>query len=156
MTISKKNSNGRLISSPEELKDLYIETYVHRLRHRPVKPEFEELKCLKEELCSKRLELVKMKPYHPWGKDDLERVLKSLKKNKSRDPHYLINEIFKPGVIGTDLFNSLLLLFTRVKFEFDFPDIISWQILSQYTKVKGRKILLKVTAEFSSSIFSEA
>ena len=139
LPISKKNSNGRLISSPEELKDLYIETYVHRLRHRPVKPEFEELKCLKEELCSKRLELVKMKPYHPWGKDDLERVLKSLKKNKSRDPHYLINEIFKPGVIGTDLFNSLLLLFNRVKFEFDFPDIMKLANIISIYKGKGEK-----------------
>ena len=103
---SKKNSKGRLISSPDELKELYINTYVHRLRHRPAKPEFEELRSLKNLLCAKRLELVKMKPFQPWGIQDLEKVLKSLKMNKSRDPYSLINDIFKPGVIGTDLFNS--------------------------------------------------
>ena len=41
--VSKKNSHGRLISSPDELKNLYIDTYKHRLRHRPVKPEFKQL-----------------------------------------------------------------------------------------------------------------
>jgi hypothetical protein len=143
LPITKKNSNGRLVSSPEELKDLYIKTYVHRLRHRPVKPDFEELKCLKEQLCAKRLELVKMKPYQPWGKDDLEKVLKSLKKNKSRDPHYLINEIFKPGVIGTDLFNSLLLLFNRVKYEFEFPDIMELANIISIYKGKGEKTCLE-------------
>ena len=34
-------------------------------------------------------------------------VLKKLKNNKSRDPHGLINEIFKPQNIGNDLYNSV-------------------------------------------------
>ena len=41
----------------------------------------------------------------------LEKVLKSLEKNKSRDPHGL----FKPGVVGQDLLKSLLMLFDKVK-----------------------------------------
>ena len=64
--MSKKDSKGKLVSSPEELKNLYIDTYIHRLRHRPIKPGFELLKILKEELCAKRLKLVKMKPSQPW------------------------------------------------------------------------------------------
>ena len=48
---------------------------------------------------------------------DLEKVLKSLKLNKSRDPHGLLNELFKPGVIGKDLKKSLLMLFNKLKTE---------------------------------------
>ena len=77
LPIAKKDLNGRLISSPEELKNLYINTYKHRLRSRPVKPEYQQLRDLKEELCQKRLQLVKMKPYQPWKMQDLEKVIKS-------------------------------------------------------------------------------
>ena len=123
---SKKDSSGRLVSSPEELKNLYINTYKKRLRYRPAKPEFEQLRVLKEELFYKRLELVRMRPFQPWGMDQLEKVLKCLKVNKSRDS--LINEIFRPGVIGSDLQNSLLLLFNRVKSEFKIPDIMHFAV----------------------------
>ena len=40
---------------------------------------------------------------------------KFFKNNKSRDPHGLASELFKPGVIGQDLFNSMLILFNQVK-----------------------------------------
>ena len=34
---------------------------------------------------------------------DLDRVLKGLKKQKSRDPYGLANDLFRPGVAGDDL-----------------------------------------------------
>ena len=34
---------------------------------------------------------------------DLDKVVRQLKKNKTQDPSGLINELFKPGVIGIDL-----------------------------------------------------
>jgi hypothetical protein len=121
------------VSSPEELKNLYIETYIHRLRRRPIKPGFELLKTLKEELCAKRLKLLEMKTCQPWTSKDLHKVLQSLKNNKSQDPHSLINEIFKPGVIRSDLENSLLLLYNRVRSVFEIPEILEWaNILSTY------------------------
>ena len=139
LPVSKMNQNGRLVSSPEELKELYIKTYQNRLRHRPAKPGFEELRTLKEHLCSKRLELVRMKPFQPWGENDLEKVLHSLKKNKSRDPHSLINEIFKHGVIGSDLFQSLLLMFNCIKKQFEIPDIMQKANIISIYKGKGEK-----------------
>ena len=90
LPVSKKGPGGRLVTSPVELKNLYLSTYKHRLRHRPIKPEFEQLKLWKEELCSLRLELVKLKPNEPWTNQDLVKVLQSLKMNKSRDPNSLI------------------------------------------------------------------
>ena len=38
---AKKDSQGNLISSHEELKKLYLKTYENRLRHRPIIPEME-------------------------------------------------------------------------------------------------------------------
>ena len=143
LPIAKKDLNGRLISSPEELKNLYINTYKHRLRSRPVKPEYQQLRDLKEELCQKRLQLVKMKPYQPWKMQDLEKVIKSLKNNKSRDPHSLVNEIFKPGVIGSDLQNSLLLMFNRVKMEFSIPEIMHFANIISIYKGKREKSSLE-------------
>ena len=52
-----------------------------------------------------------MKMYH------LERALKDLKNDKSRDYKGLINEIFKHDVIGDNLKHSLLLMFNKLKKE---------------------------------------
>ena len=62
-----------------------------------------------------------------------QRFDKGLKNNKSRDPHSLINYIFKPGVIGLDLQNSLLLMFNRIKEKFGIPEILQFaNIISIY------------------------
>ena len=115
---AKMNNKGRLISSPEELKVLYSDTYKHRLRHRPIKPGLEFVKKIKDDLCQKRLDLVKLRRQEKWSSTELNTVLKSLKFNKSRDPHGLVNEIFQLNVIGADLEKSLLMMFKRIKMEF--------------------------------------
>ena len=38
----KKNLMNQLITNPAELKELYIESFIHRLRHRPCQSGFEE------------------------------------------------------------------------------------------------------------------
>ena len=135
----KKNNEGRIISTPEELKCLYLDTYVHRLRHRPAKDDFKPLKLMKEILFSKRLELVKMNKSQPWEMIELEKVLSKLKNDKARDPHGWINEIFKLGVIGTDLKLSLLLMFNRIKIDMNFPDLMKYANISSIYKGKGEK-----------------
>ena len=67
LPVSKINNEGRLISHPVELKQLYLRTYVHRLRHRPIKPGLEYLKTLKDLLCKKRLDLVKLLRIEGWS-----------------------------------------------------------------------------------------
>ena len=52
----KKDRNGKIITNHLGLKKLYLETYLHRLRNRPIKPDFEELKYLKDNLFDMRLE----------------------------------------------------------------------------------------------------
>ena len=58
---------------------------------------------MKEQLCQKRIELTKHIGTIPWTWGELERVLKSLKNGKCRDPKGLINELFKSDVAAEDL-----------------------------------------------------
>ena len=63
------------------------------------------------------LKLAENTPSAPWTMADLDRALSCLKNNKSRDHAGYANELFKSGVIGSDMKNSLLLMFNRLKFE---------------------------------------
>ena len=44
----------------------------------------------------------------PWEMKNLENAMKSLKKDKARDPNGWINDLFKDGVAGTNLKISML------------------------------------------------
>ena len=83
--------------------------------------DLDELKSLEEKLFRKRLKLTKLRKSPRWEIEDLQKVLKNLKNNKSRDPHWFVNEIFKPGVIRKYLEKSLLLLLNRVKDKLEIP-----------------------------------
>ena len=62
-------------------------------------------------------------PYSPpISLEELNKALKSLKVGKSRDPESLVNDIFKDGIIGTDLKQSLLMMFNRMKEEIFIPE----------------------------------
>ena len=139
LPVAKVDINGRIISNPEELKRLYLNTYIHRLRHRPIRPDLKHLESLKMELFNKRLQLVRMKEPKPWEIENLRTVLKSLKKNKSRDPHNLINELFRPENIGSDLEESLLLLLNEVKQNCKFPLFMQFADIVSIYKGRGRK-----------------
>ena len=52
---------------------------------------FEKLHHMKETLCNKRIQYINMLPFKVWSMTQLDKVLSSLKKNKSKDPYSLIN-----------------------------------------------------------------
>ena len=60
-----------------------------------------DIHTAKENMFQTILKLCKMSPSKPWEMKDLEVVLKSLKRNKCRYPHGLVNEIFLTNVAGT-------------------------------------------------------
>ena len=120
----KKNIEGCVVTNPEELKELYLQTFLHRLRERPIKEGFEKLMEIKEDLFMLILEAAKLNKRKPWNMNDLEAALASLKKEKSRDADGLINELFKLEVLGSDLKLSLLRLFNGIKEEGVFPDLL--------------------------------
>ena len=83
--MAKKSANGELISNPDVLKQLYVDTYKQRLRHRIIRPGYEELEVLRNYLFEVRLSLSKTIKSQPWNKSQLVKVLCSMKTGKSCD-----------------------------------------------------------------------
>ena len=136
----KKNARGQIITSPEGLKLLYLETYKHRLRHRPIHQDLKEIKILKETLFYLRLQVAKETSSKPWSMKHLEKVLSSLKTTKARDPKGLVNDLFKPGVIGQNLKKSLLTLLNKIKVECIIPEFMEWANITSLYKGKGDRL----------------
>ena len=88
-----------------------------------MKPELSEMKEDKY-LCEMRLEIAEKNKTPPWTLKELEKVLKYLKSNKSRDPFGLCNELFKENTAGEDLKLAILKLVNRIKSEQIFPEIL--------------------------------
>ena len=122
-----------------ELKHLYLKTYTQRLRNRPIKEEFQELKDLKDGVFDARLKLASKKKSEPWKMEDLEAALKALKKDKSRDPNGWCNELFKDGVAGQHLKLSLLNFLNKMKSENMIPDFVRLADISTLYKGRGSK-----------------
>ena len=116
---------------------MYLETFKDRLRHRPAQPEYEHLLEMQEELFKFRLNLSKRKKTQPWAMSDLEEALKQLKSGKCRDPEGLIREIFKEGVIGDDLKQSMLILFNKIRETGRFPSFMQKFNICAIYKGKG-------------------
>ena len=93
--MAKRNEEGILVTSPNLLKTLYLQTYKHRLRKREMKPEYMDVFFLKSELWESRFEELICKKSEPWDLNQMDKVLKSLKNNKTMDPNGMINEIFQ-------------------------------------------------------------
>ena len=68
--------------------------------------------------------------------DDLNKVLKDMKKNKSRDPMGYCNEIFAPDVAGDDLKIALLKMMNKIKKDQVFPDCLQMCNISSIWKKK--------------------
>merc|ERR1719319_1915010 len=100
-------------------------------------PDLEEIKESKEKLAEKLMEVAKNNKTPDWSKKELHKVLEQLKKNKSRDPHGLANEIFKNEVAGSDLKRAILVLMNRIKSEQIFPKVLEYCNISSIWKQKG-------------------
>ena len=66
-------------------------------------------------------------------------MLKNLKKQKSRDPLGLANEIFRPDVAGSDLKKAILKLMNRIKMEQLYPACLEVCNISSIWKLKGSR-----------------
>ena len=99
----KLNNQGHMVTDTEEIKDLYLNEFKERLRSRPSHPEFVEIHNVKETIFKLKLEKAKIKVSSDWTMQELEDVLKDIKKGKSRDPEGISQDIFHPSVIGENL-----------------------------------------------------
>ena len=115
MPAAKKNLNGQIITNPSELKTIYREHFVFRVRKRPILPGMEKYQENVENNFKKILNETKTNTFPDWSMQDLEKVLKSLKINQSQDTMCLVNELFILKNIGDNLKTSLLLFFNKIK-----------------------------------------
>ena len=141
--MAKKDMEGNIITKPEALKTLYIQTYVERLKHREMKEEFKEIFQLKTVLWSERMKSIKKRKSRPWTIADIEKVTKTLKNNQTRDPNGMINELVKPNIMGKDLKNAILNLMNGIKEHFYFPDYFQLANISSIFKSKGSRFLIE-------------
>ena len=137
--IAKKDEGGRLVSEHSKLKKLYANTYKNRLRRREMKPELKSLYDMKMYLYKLRLEVSKFIKSEDWSKEDLLKVLKKLKKIKSADSNGFVYELFRPEVIGEDLFSSLLMFCNQVKAQLIIPEFLTFTDITSIWKQKGEK-----------------
>ena len=101
-----------------------------------MKTELADLFLLKTELWNLRLEELKARTTKMWTVENLDKVLKGLKNNKTRDPLGLINEIFKTGVLGDDLKLAILELLNSIKLEQKLPKFMQ---LANITTIYKKK-----------------
>ena len=137
---AKKDAQGNLITSSRALKKLYLDTYINRLSPNPEEIEMEELNSLKEQLWIYRQKQLKQKKSRPWTMEELEKALSDLKSNKTRDPHGLLNEIFKKNFAGQNLKEGLLNLMNMIKDKIFIPSFFSLANITSIDKKKGSRL----------------
>ena len=130
---------GVLHTTTQEIEAIALETYENRLKNREIKDDLKHIKKYKEDLCMMRIEKAKRNKTPPWTKKQLEFVLKNLKKNKSRDPMDIVNELFHLNVAGEDLKNAVLILMNRIKEEQVFPEALELCNISSIYKNKNNR-----------------
>ena len=138
--MAKYDNRGNLITTAEALKNLYLETYRNRLKHRKMEEKYMDIYFLKTELWQMRLQSLRKIKTRPWNMSELEAVLKSLKNNKSMDPNGMVNETFKSGYIGTDLKKALLIFLNEVKRKQFIPHSMTLGNITTIYKSKGSRL----------------
>ena len=141
--MGKKDLEGNLITGTEALKELYISTYVERLKHREIKPEFQDIYQLKSVLWDERFKNIKCVKSSPWTISDIKAMTKKLKNNQTRDPIGMVNELIKPNIMGKDLQDALLSLMNGVKETFFFPEFMQLANISSIFKQTGSRFSLE-------------
>ena len=136
---AKRNHKGKIVTGPKDIKNVLAKEYKDRLRSRPIRPDLRNMKIRKEKIFEIKLKLAENNPSKEWNIDDLEKALKNLKTNKSRDFEGLVNEIFKENVIGTDLKYSLLKMFNSLKNQKLIPKFMNYANITTVPK-KGSRI----------------
>ena len=139
---AKKNHRGKLVSNPGAIKKLLAREYKDRLRKRPLRPDFADVRKRRKTIFKLKMKFARSRKSPDWSMDDLETALKYLKPNKSRDFEGYLNEIFKPDVIGDNLKESILLMFNMLKNKQLIPIFLNFCNVTTVPK-KGCKTELK-------------
>ena len=86
------NVEGKLITEKSQLKELYKQTYINRVSHRKILPDYELIFGLKNYLLELRMKVTSKFKSPDWTNPQLIKVLKNLKNNKPGDHFGMIYE----------------------------------------------------------------
>ena len=136
---AKKDEAGNLITSRNGILALYKKTYVERLSHKSIKPQYDDLKTLKENLFELRYQISSQNKSKDWEVSEIVKICKSLKNSKARDECGFIYELFKPSNAGPDVFQSLTKLFNLMKHELTIPEFFELMSITSLYKNKGSR-----------------
>ena len=78
--MAKHDENGNLITTAEGLKNLYLDTYKKRLKHREMNEKFMDIYFLKSELWQSRMKNMKQNKTKDWNMKQLETCFKKSQK----------------------------------------------------------------------------
>ena len=80
------------------------------------------------ELCERRLELIKINTTEPWCMDDLENAIKYIGRDKARDALGMVNGLFKEEAAGTNFKLAILKLMYLIKNKSEFHGTMQYYI----------------------------
>ena len=133
------DDDDNIVTGEKALEKLALKTYKKRLENRKINDSLKGLQNDKEELCKLRLKAAARNITPDWTMNQLNTVLKYLKKNKNRDPFGYANDIFHINVAGDNLKKAILLLMNRIKKEQKYPDIFQNCDITSIYKNKGAR-----------------
>ena len=140
LPVAKLNEEGQIITNKNELKNLYLKHYCHRMRSRPMKSDMENVKLETEKFFSNILQKTKLNKTPDWTLKELEKVLGSLKLKQSHDMRGYTNELFHTKNIGDDLKESILKICNKIKEKLIIPKTINQAYISSIPKKKKNKL----------------
>ena len=130
---------GNLLTTEEKIEKAALKVYKDRLRSKPIHRSIEQIKEAKEKLCENNIKIAKYEKTPAWTMKELEKVLEHLKKQKSRDPYGLANDLFRPEVAGDDLKLAVLKMMNKIKDDQKFPKCLELCNISSIWKRKGSR-----------------
>ena len=131
------DTDGSLVTEYSDVLKVMKNEFIFRLRDREINPEYQELRELKQYLCKLRLDIARSANYCEWTMQQLLTSINKLKRNKCKDPHGHINELYKN--MGADGLESLLDMLNRIKEEILIPAHLNLSNVSTLYKGKGCK-----------------
>ena len=131
--------SGNLLTNDEKIQEAALNVFTKRLENRPMKDDLKHIREAKESLCKNILKLAGSNKTPDWKMKDLKRVLKNLKKQKSRDPLGLANDIFRPEVAGDDLKLAIVKMMNNIKDQQKYPECLELCNISSIWKQKKSK-----------------
>ena len=97
--------------------------------------------------------MMKLQKTPPWNMKDLTNAIKRMKNNKARDPHGIVNDIFKDTVIGGNLKEAMLKFFNSIKEELCVPEFMKLANITTISKPGSKQDMNNLRGIFGITVW---